>query len=413
MSLIPKPEITQEDIWAADAEAIEKVRPVQTKIDLGWVYAEKPLHSALNWALALITSFVAYLNQVGMPEWDAATEYFEHSLVKVGPVIYVATAGSINKEPTTNPSEWHSYQPVSSILTLTPDSSTPSVSGGLSFKTANTTATEITGLTGGVAGQSITISITDVYVTIGAALSATGLARKVASGDLLVLTYDGTSWAESGNVIGQGILTINSATPSVLNCEAFETANTSLTTITGFTGGRKGQRISIFVNDAFSVIDGSMTKTGMTIPLLVNDILEFRYNGVSWIQVGGTVGMGRWVPLFNKALGVIAYEYPSYQNVDLTGEDVREGAASVVGQFEFSLHNSETSDLFTLLSCRLSPGTDASFYIWMELLAASGNIVSPPCTIMLTNDASFTLDFSTSDTFLFGTRTLNIFGYYI
>jgi hypothetical protein len=325
MPELNKPAITQDEIWANSAAAIEKVKPVQTKIDSGWAYAEKPLHSALNWALSLLTSFVAYINEKGMPEWDAATEYFTDSFVKVGPVIYVALTGSTNKEPTASPAEWASYQQVSSIATLTVNSPTPSISGAASVKTANTTATTITGLVGGV----------------------------------------------------------------------------------------EGQRISIYINDAFTTIAGTMTKTGMTIPLIVGDVLEFYYNGTSWKQIAGTVGMGQWVPLFNESLGVLAYQYPLNTSVSLTSDGVRKGAVSVVGWFEFMLHNTETLDLQTNIRCRLSAGTDPSFDSWIDLVKSAGNIVSRACNIMLTDDATFILDFSTSTGYTFGTRTLNLSGYYI
>lgn len=85
------------------------------------------------------------------------------------------------------------------------------------------------------------------------------------------------------------------ATPDVSLGENYRTANTILTTITTFINGVAGQRVRVRVTDIFTVIDAALTKTGMIIPCLVGDILEWVYDGVNWIQIGGNVGMGQYV----------------------------------------------------------------------------------------------------------------------
>jgi hypothetical protein len=75
---------------------------------------------------------------------------------------------------------------------------TPSVKGGLNFKTANTGATTITDFDDGIDGQTIFVIINDANTTID--FTASGLKGNAGSdwtpgsGDTMRCTYDGTDW---------------------------------------------------------------------------------------------------------------------------------------------------------------------------------------------------------------------------
>jgi len=85
------------------------------------------------------------------------------------------------------------------------------------------------------------------------------------------------------------------ATPDISGGENFKTVNTVLTTITNFINGVAGTRIRVRITDTNTIISGTLTKTGRTIVCLVGDVFEWVYDGASWIQVGGNVGMGAYI----------------------------------------------------------------------------------------------------------------------
>ena len=53
--------------------------------------------------------------------------------------------------------------------------------------------------------------------------------------------------------------------------------------------------MSVLATNSNTTIDGDLTKTGMTIPLIAGDTLEFIYDGTNWQQIAGSVGMGQFV----------------------------------------------------------------------------------------------------------------------
>lgn len=61
-------------IWADDAIDLNISQPTNTDIREGWVQ-EKPPFQIENWSMRKLHTAVAYLNQLGIPEWDAFTEY--------------------------------------------------------------------------------------------------------------------------------------------------------------------------------------------------------------------------------------------------------------------------------------------------------------------------------------------------
>lgn len=166
------------------------------------------------------------------------------------------------------------------------------------------------------------------------------------SDDFVLKLYDGTQWLNLGLRIGtkwvpyssdcrmdaldtaiaDGETTINAGTGVT-----FSTANTTPTTIDTINNGALGLHVRLVVTDANTTIDGGLTRTGMTIPLVVGDTLEWTYNGTSWMQTGGNVGMGVFVPVVERdQIGDwIAPDVTAYADVDVSDDGVRKGACSV------------------------------------------------------------------------------------
>lgn len=68
-----KPEVPNV-IWADDAIALNIEQPSDADVREGWVQ-EKPPFEIENWSMRKLHTAVAYFNQLGIPEWDAFTEY--------------------------------------------------------------------------------------------------------------------------------------------------------------------------------------------------------------------------------------------------------------------------------------------------------------------------------------------------
>lgn len=86
MALITKPDM--EFIWASGGAV---VKPSDVKIQTGWT-PEVPPHQWENWIQKRQDEYLAHINQRGIPEWDALTEY------EAGGLSYVqGTDGKIYK----------------------------------------------------------------------------------------------------------------------------------------------------------------------------------------------------------------------------------------------------------------------------------------------------------------------------
>ena len=133
-------------------------------------------------------------------------------------------------------------------------------------------------------------------------------------------------------------LAVDDATPPVQGgccCLPYATANENPTTITTFDDGTAGQVLCLRIADANTTIDGGLTRTGMTIPCIVGDTLSWKHNGAAWLQIAGSVGMGRFVPVFDR--NAIA-DWPTADVVVaavVTGSDdgVRKGACGILFQW--------------------------------------------------------------------------------
>ena len=133
-------------------------------------------------------------------------------------------------------------------------------------------------------------------------------------------------------VIPQNVTYADDATPSVKGVASLELASTGANTITAWDDGTEGQILTVRATNANDTIASGLTATGMTIPLIAGDTLQWIYDGAAWRQIGGSVGMGRCVPLVP---GAVVTDKPgpavaAWADVDLSKDGVRKGAVSAL-----------------------------------------------------------------------------------
>ena len=104
MSKITKPDISIQ--WA---QAGVIVTPSDAKKQTGWV-VEKPAYDYMNWLQNRQDTAIAYTYQMGIPEWDSATEYQYAAgyatYIQYNGIVYKALQVSTNKNPASETSYW-------------------------------------------------------------------------------------------------------------------------------------------------------------------------------------------------------------------------------------------------------------------------------------------------------------------
>lgn len=90
-------------VWGESATGENLQRPSDSYIHDGWLQV-KPPYQIENWSMNKLHSFVAYLNQRGIPEWDSSTEYFINNSYVMGSDgrVYKCIQTNIGMNPTTN-----------------------------------------------------------------------------------------------------------------------------------------------------------------------------------------------------------------------------------------------------------------------------------------------------------------------
>jgi lysophospholipase L1-like esterase len=206
--------------------------------------------------------------------------------------------------------------------TLAVNSTTPSVSGGRNFITANTAPTTITSLTGGVEGQTITIVVNDANTTfnfVGGAGNLKGnggFSWAAPQYSVLTATYSaavarwfcviGSPGPVSSQVVSGSVSTAQSAanatnggtvTPSAPIANAFvytAGAGVASFTVAAPLSPVTGQRISVRIknasggatavtwNAAFKMATWTNPATGQS------RSIDFVYDGTNWVEVGRT-----------------------------------------------------------------------------------------------------------------------------
>ena len=98
---ISKPEFLSDDIWASGANAANKQKPHQPKLDSGWVYGEKPPHNEFNWWWELVGKMLVHIQENGVPAWDEGTKYNKGALTIYSNKVWqwIGTTGTSAAQP--------------------------------------------------------------------------------------------------------------------------------------------------------------------------------------------------------------------------------------------------------------------------------------------------------------------------
>lgn len=114
MPLINKPQNINK-IWSNSGD---RATPSDQKINQGWV-PEIPPHQWFNYIDNKQDQAIAHINQMGIPQWDAVTEYQANKSYAQGPtngVVYKATQTHTNQNPEVSSGYWEV-----AFLTQAPD----------------------------------------------------------------------------------------------------------------------------------------------------------------------------------------------------------------------------------------------------------------------------------------------------
>jgi len=160
------------------------------------------------------------------------------------------------------------------------------------------------------------------------------------------------------------------ATPDVSGGTDFYTQNSAPTTITSLVGGTAGHRVRLRIADANTTISGTLTLSGRTIaPCVAGEELEWIHDGVTWHQIGGSVGMGsRPVivdPVDSIADWVLSSTIAWGPVTDLSDDSVRKGASMVKIRAMIS-----STTVVSALACRPNGSADAGNGVFVGAMEA-------------------------------------------
>jgi hypothetical protein len=221
-----------------------------------------------------------------------------------------------------------------------------------------------------------------------------------------LLHPNGIELATVNDIPGASEVTFASGdtTPSVGGGTAFRTNNSIATEITTFDDGVTGQVISLRIADVNTTINGALTRTGRKIPCIVGDTFQWMYNGSAWLQMAGSAGMGRYVPVAppDTVTDWISSSTTSPTNVDLSDDGVRKGAvgAKCIVELRSSVGTA---------ACRCGE-TGSAFYETV-CVCTVGEQQYQTFIVKLDNDATFDARFAVSWTS--STNNLRVGGYWI
>jgi len=118
VGIVNKPDINY-GIWASNGDVAV---PSSEKVEIGHI-VEKPKKEIVNWIENRQDQFMAYLNQVGIAEWDSKTTYKANvSFVNRSGTVYKAKSQNIDKDPTLNQDIWEiSWATYSDFYALSTD----------------------------------------------------------------------------------------------------------------------------------------------------------------------------------------------------------------------------------------------------------------------------------------------------
>jgi len=116
--MIIKPKYLETDIWANTTPdpAVDVMEPFEPtpppgedgkdyRKAQGWRYGEKPPYNFVNWMEQHKDAMLVYLNQAGIPFWDADTEYRFGAITIHENEMYYSKLGPTDAAPTTTPNK--------------------------------------------------------------------------------------------------------------------------------------------------------------------------------------------------------------------------------------------------------------------------------------------------------------------
>lgn len=226
--------------------------------------------------------------------------------------------------------------------------------------------------------------------------------------------WDGSAWVVVAGVTGYKTLLVNDATPSVLGGTSFKTANTAPTTILALDDGAAGQIVTIRAHDTNTTLGTALTGTGMVIPLWMHDVVQLQCNGsASWKQIGGSVGMGRFVPVDPAdAIGDwISETVVAYADVDVSDDNVRKGACAVLVQARQNYDNTTPASCYARPNGSSDAGNGRIVIRPPRIGPVAGDLQTGVFIVGLDNNAVFEAYFTAANQF--STNEAYVLGYWI
>ena len=106
---------TNRTLFGEVTQADDLTSQVTADFKLGWQIAgpsDQPSLQDFNGAMYTHGQLLAYLHQAGVPEYQAAQEFFINSVTQYAGIIYISlTAGNIGNQPDVSPSNWREPYP--------------------------------------------------------------------------------------------------------------------------------------------------------------------------------------------------------------------------------------------------------------------------------------------------------------
>lgn len=97
-------------IFGSESQSNDLTAQFNADFTRGWGIVsstENPSREDFNAVLFTLSQTLAYLHQMGVPEWNAAQEYYVNSITTDAGAIYVSRNTNTNTRPSTNAAAWH------------------------------------------------------------------------------------------------------------------------------------------------------------------------------------------------------------------------------------------------------------------------------------------------------------------
>lgn len=101
MAIVAKPKLSE--IWASQGGIAV---PTLDQIMSGWRQNQFPPSEMQNYLQRQVETAIQYIFQVGVPAWDADTEYQQYALARDGGIFYLASVANKGKRPSGSQVEW-------------------------------------------------------------------------------------------------------------------------------------------------------------------------------------------------------------------------------------------------------------------------------------------------------------------